>query len=101
MDVESLDPKGLEAMDGGIPTKKARTSNNSFNLTRIQPLKKSSSIEYNFEFFFVVFIGSQFVFMNCCYNKKRARKIFCFKKNLNNEKLKKNPLSISIEIMGK
>jgi hypothetical protein len=40
MDVGSLDPKGFEAMDGGIPTKKARTSNNSLNLARVKAFKK-------------------------------------------------------------
>lgn len=58
MDVGSFDPKGFEAMDGGIPTKEARTSNSSLNLARVKPSKKSSSIEYNFEFFFVVFFES-------------------------------------------
>jgi hypothetical protein len=54
--------------------KKARISNNSLNLARVKPSKKSSSIEYNFEFFLVVFLGSQFIFMNHCYNWERARK---------------------------
>jgi hypothetical protein len=52
MDVGSLDPKGYEAMDGWILIEKARTSNNSFNSTRVKSSKKSSSIEYNYELSF-------------------------------------------------
>jgi hypothetical protein len=52
MDVGSFDPKGSEAMDGWIFTKTTRTSNNSFNSAKVKSSKKSSSIEYNFEFIF-------------------------------------------------
>ncbi len=50
--------------------------------------------------FFIVLIGGQFIFMNHCYNRERARKKkkILLIENKNSEIFKKTPLSISMEI---